>query len=156
MHRSFEQARRGVATVEAAVILPIAILLLIGTWEVGRMIEVQEILNNAAREGARQAASGVMTAAQVQQVVSNYVQNAGLAATSATVTVADLTHSGVDPTLATQMDQLQVTVTIPFSAVRWSTTSLIATSATNLTAQANWFSARGLAYPTNVNPPPGN
>jgi Flp pilus assembly protein TadG len=156
MHRSSARTRRGVATVEAAVVLPVAILLLIGTWEVGRMIEVQEILNNAAREGARQAASGVMTTGQVQQVVTNYLRNAGLAAASATVNVLNLTHAGVDPTSATQMDKLQVSVTIPFSAVRWSTTSLIAGGATNLTAQANWFSARGLAYPTNVNPPAGN
>lgn len=45
--------RRGVAAVEAAVLLPLALMLMLGTWEVGRMVEVGQILNNAAREGGR-------------------------------------------------------------------------------------------------------
>ena len=43
--------RRGVAAVEAALILPVALMLMLGTWEVGRMVEVSQVLNNAAREG---------------------------------------------------------------------------------------------------------
>jgi ABC-2 type transport system ATP-binding protein len=46
-------ARRGVAVVELAVLLPFLLVVLLGIWEVGRLIEVQQILNNAAREGAR-------------------------------------------------------------------------------------------------------
>src|SRR5438309_10828179 len=48
--------RRAVAAVEFAVLLPFLLLLLIGIWELGRMIQVQMMLNNAARDGARLAA----------------------------------------------------------------------------------------------------
>ena len=46
------------AAVEFAMILPVILTLLLGIWEVGRMIEIQQILYNAAREGGRQAAYG--------------------------------------------------------------------------------------------------
>ena len=46
-------ARRGVAAVEFAVILPLLLLLLVGIWELGRIIHVQQTINNAARDGAR-------------------------------------------------------------------------------------------------------
>ena len=49
---------RGVAAVEAAVLLPLALMLMLGTWEVGRMVEVSQILNNAAREGGRMRRPG--------------------------------------------------------------------------------------------------
>ena len=50
--------RRGSAAVEAAVVMPVIVTMLLGMLEVGRLVEVQEIMNNAAREGARQAAGG--------------------------------------------------------------------------------------------------
>ena len=77
--------RRGVAAVEAAVLLPLALMLMLGTWEVGRMVEVSQILNNAAREGGRSASTGQYTNSQVQQTVLNYLMNAGLPSASATV-----------------------------------------------------------------------
>ena len=94
-------------------------ILLLGTWEVSRLVEVSQILDNAAREGARQATTGLMSGTQVQQIVLNYLLNAGIPTTHATVTVSDLTSPGTDPTNANQMDQLQVSVSIPFSDVRW-------------------------------------
>ena len=51
--------RRGVAAVEFAVVLAAILMpLMIGTWEMGRAIQVQQIVANAAREGARLAAQG--------------------------------------------------------------------------------------------------
>src|SRR5262245_25544717 len=98
--RKFEsrhlRTRRGTAIVEAAIMLPLVVILLLGTWELGRISEVQQILNNGVREGARQAAAGVMTNSQVQSVVTNYVKNAGLPTTNLSVTVQDLTSTGTD------------------------------------------------------------
>src|SRR5436305_1382844 len=45
--------RRGVAAVEFAFVVPLLLLLLLGIWELGRIINVQITLNNAARDGAR-------------------------------------------------------------------------------------------------------
>ena len=76
--RANVRRRRGTAAVEAAVLLPLALMLMLGTWEVGRMVEVSQILNNAAREGGRSASTGQNTNSQVQQTVLNYLTNAGL------------------------------------------------------------------------------
>ena len=67
---SYLRHRRGVAAVEAALLLPLALMLMLGTWEVGRMVQVGQILENAAREGGRSAATGQNTNSQVQQTVS--------------------------------------------------------------------------------------
>src|SRR5436190_21734478 len=76
-------ARGGLATVEAAVTLPFVITLMLGVWEVGRMVQVNQILTNAVREGARVAAGGTtnnvpVTVAMVQAQVQNYMTASGL------------------------------------------------------------------------------
>ena len=58
--------RRGVAAVEFAVCLPFILLMLVGLWEVGRMVEVQQLLNNSVREGGRQASTANIDAAAVK------------------------------------------------------------------------------------------
>jgi Flp pilus assembly protein TadG len=147
--------KRGTVAVEAAFLLTMMTPLLLGSWEVARLVEVQQILNNSAREGARQAASGQLTASQVQLVVTDYLQDAGLPITDVVVTVQDLTSPGTDPTSASEFDNLQVLVTIPFKDVRWSASLLVTNASTILTASSNWFSENGAAYPTSITVPPG-
>lgn len=50
--------RKGAAVVEFAVVLPLFVLLTLGMLELGRMTNVQQVLVNASREGARMAAKG--------------------------------------------------------------------------------------------------
>ena len=50
--------RNGVAAVEFAFVLPILLTMLMGVWELGRIIQVEQVMVNAAREGARIAAQG--------------------------------------------------------------------------------------------------
>ena len=47
--------RRGTAAVEMAVMAPLVFGLLVGLLEVGRIVQINQILCNAAREGARTA-----------------------------------------------------------------------------------------------------
>ena len=47
---------RGAVAVEMAIILPLLLLILMGTVEFGRVLNVQVSLTQAAREGARHAA----------------------------------------------------------------------------------------------------
>ena len=52
---SGRQSRRGATTVEAAVVISIFLLLMLGLFEYGRFLMLQHLLVNAAREGCRYA-----------------------------------------------------------------------------------------------------
>ena len=146
---------RGAAIAEFAILMPIILALLVGIWEVGRMIEVQQMLSNAAREGGRQASTGQFTNTQIQQVVTQYLQVAGLPTGTVTVTVQDLTNASLDVSAANYLDRLQVTVTIRFQDVRWSLLSLVTDSSTTLTAQTIWITMVDKPYPIPPEPPVG-
>src|ERR1700676_4597826 len=111
--------RRGTSIIEAAFVLPLALTLMLGVWEVGRMVQVCQVLDNAAREGARMAAGGYVngtpvTCAMVQQEVSNYLTAAGFpsaAATGAVTTVTCLAGTAwTDPYQAQPSDSFTVSV----------------------------------------------
>jgi Flp pilus assembly protein TadG len=156
------QPRRGIAAVELALIMPLVALLLLGLLEVGRMVQINEIISNAAREGARKASTGINTYADVQTTVANYLTNAGITnQTGLTVSVYNVTQSNAgptfDPSTAVWLDQLQVTVTLPLSNVGLSALHFLSSDpGTLLTAKAVWFSNQDQGYPTTIVPPAGN
>jgi Flp pilus assembly protein TadG len=144
------EARRGAAAVEFAVIVVFLVPLLIGVWEVGRLVEVQQYLSNAVREGGRQASTGRRTADEVKQVVVNYLTLNGIPASTSDVSVVNITSSSrPDPTEAEQMDQFRVSIKIPFDSVRWILLNQI-TSTTELAATADWYSMRDI--PLKIDP----
>jgi Flp pilus assembly protein TadG len=147
------QPRRGSAAVEFAVIALFLVPLLMGVWEVGRMVEVQQLLTNAAREGGRAAATGDLNTAAVQQIVVNELALNGIPCSTSNVTVVNLTSSARnDPTTAQQLDHFQITVTIPFNSVRWIMLNQI-TNAQNLTASADWYSMMDVPLTVNTTIP---
>jgi Flp pilus assembly protein TadG len=148
--------RRGIVAVEAAVVLPLLIILMLGVWEVGRMVQVNQILINGAREGARLAAGGYVngtpvTSAMVTQAVQDYLASAGLptaASNGATVNLnCQASPSWTNPSSAAPLDSFQVTVTIPagaaFDSLRWNLLNRI-TSTTQMSATVNWKSLNNL------------
>jgi Flp pilus assembly protein TadG len=159
-HRN--QPRRATAAVELAVVMPLIIILLTGLLEVGRMVQISEILNNAAREGARKASTGINTYADVKTAVANYLTNAGITnQTNLTVTVYNVTQSNSGPsfdgTSANWMDQLKITVTLPLNNVQLTQLHILVTDpSTILTATSVWFSNQDQSYPTNITPPSGS
>jgi Flp pilus assembly protein TadG len=148
--------RRGTAAVEMAFVAPLLLILLLGTWEMGRYIEIQQIVCDAAREGGREACSGKLTNSQVVTNVVNYMKIAGLPTTNVVVTVNDLTNPGLDASNAVALDQLKVTVSIPFKDVRWTPLKLVTTDTSNVTAYTIWYSSVPVSYPDNVTSPLGN
>jgi Flp pilus assembly protein TadG len=144
-----------VAAVEFAAVLPMVLTLILGIWEIGRMVEVEQMINNAAREAARQATTGQLTNAQVQQVAIQYLNVAGIPTGNVVVTVVDLTSPGTDVSQAAYQDRIQVTVTMPFSDVRWSTVSYFTSSNAALTATVTWVSVIDKPFPSDPEPPIG-
>ena len=148
-----EKARRGIAVVEAAFVLPVLLTLITGLWEMGRYVQVQQIMNNAARQGARLASQACIintTGAYTQVYVSSgtpsvtstvtqYLYGNGLTnLTGLTVTFTYLSGNTAltDPYQGSQNQEFVVTVTIPYSSVSWSALGLI--SPTNVGASCTW------------------
>jgi Flp pilus assembly protein TadG len=146
--------RRGVAIVEAAFLLPLLLILLTGLWQVGRIIQVSELLNNAAREGARMASQSQIIAPvggftyihtstgipNVQDTVREYLFNAGVVDST---TVSDVQvqfqfltgdTTRTDPYQGSQGDTFQVTVTLPVQDVNWTPFTMSG----SLQAQVTW------------------
>jgi len=71
---------KGAALIEAAVTVPIILLISVGIFEFGRAYQTQQVLVNAAREGARLAVIEGSTDAQVRARVNAYLTAGGLTA----------------------------------------------------------------------------
>src|SRR5438046_2996127 len=69
-------ARRGVALVEMALVLPIFITVVLGIVEFGRAMMVSQLVTNAAREGARLSIIDGTTNTDVQSRITTFLQNA--------------------------------------------------------------------------------
>lgn len=136
--------RRGIAAVEMALVLTLLLPLLLGLWEVGRLIEIHQLLSNAAREGSRQASTGQASNQRVQQVVVQYLRRAGLPTQNVVVTVANVSSPDDDVADADQLDRLSVTVSVPFKDVRWLALDWFVAGDQTLSSAAEWLSMRDL------------
>jgi Flp pilus assembly protein TadG len=69
--------RRGVSAVEAALVMNIFLLFIFAIMEFGHFVMVKQLMDNAARDGARLAATGqgTVTTAQVQALVTQELVN---------------------------------------------------------------------------------
>jgi Flp pilus assembly protein TadG len=76
------RSERGAALVEAAMIMPLIMLISVGIFEFGRAYQSSQVLTNAAREGARLAVLEGRTDEEVRARVNKYVTDGGLTALS--------------------------------------------------------------------------
>lgn len=76
--------RRAVAAVEMAFLLPLLLTLIIGVWELGRIIQVYQMMMTAARDGARLAAQGKIINTQNDYTFIRYQAGSPSAASPAT------------------------------------------------------------------------
>jgi len=116
--------QRGSAVVEAALIIPILLMFLIGILEFGRAYNEYQVLTNAAREACRYAVApaagnnGTLPgSAAVQKVATDWLNSAGIApgdppsvSTASCGTFINPLSGVVQPLNCTT-----VTVTVPFS-----------------------------------------
>ena len=108
-----ENARTGASAVEFALVAPIFILLVFGIIEFGRGMMVQQMITNASREGAREAALPDSTVASVTEKVVSFLADSSINVSSSDVTVSP------DPEAVLDNEQITVTVEIPFNQVSW-------------------------------------
>jgi Flp pilus assembly protein TadG len=72
------KTERGAALLEAAITVPIILLISVGIFEFGRAYQTGQVLTNASREGARLAVIPGSTDAQVRARVNDYLSGGGL------------------------------------------------------------------------------
>jgi hypothetical protein len=153
MKRAYNTSRRrGVVAVEAAITLPFLVIVMFGVWEVGRLIQVNQIVANAAREGARLAAGAYVngtpvTDPMVKQAVRDYMRASGLPAAAyngAQITLTCLASPmWVNPSDALPLDRFQITVVIPsgaaFDSMAWSLVTRLS-SVNQMSVTVSWAS----------------
>lgn len=159
MYRPQHAPRGGVAAVEFAVVTMVFVVpLLLGVWEVGRLIQVQQLVSNSAREGARLAAQGYTVnttgapteitvstgGTNIHDAVYQYLVAAGLTNlqpgdVAVTFAFTAPKSDGTTPTEPYQGEKNQpfaVTVSIPWDKVRWVNLGLV--NPTNVAFTVNW------------------
>ena len=107
----FRPRRRGVAAVELAFVSVLLVVpLLLGIWEIGRLVQVQQIVSNSAREGARLSAQGftINTSGAPTQIKVN----------SGTASVKDAVYDYLYAAGLTNLDPADVTVTFGYTTGR--------------------------------------
>ncbi len=167
LRRSSPSRRCGVATVEAAIVLSLLLVpVLLGVWEIGRLIYVQQVVTNSAREGARLAAQGRIvnrlgtpTAIEfktgtpnVRDTVVEAILTGGLAnlsrAEAGNPDQSDIVvkfafdndalsaNPPAGPSTGAKNQRFRVYVEIPFAKVRWITVGLV--NPTKVTYTVDW------------------
>lgn len=122
--------RRGTATVEFAVIAPVFLILVLGTWEMGTAVRASNNLTAAVREAGRLASmdfTGTLAVNQtanqkVEQDIRAFLNAAGMPGGQATITIthADGAYAGQTFDLENgdnYLELFRITATVPFTAV---------------------------------------
>ena len=103
--------RSGAAAVEFALIAPLLIVLVFGMIEFGRMFMAEQVLTNAAREGARKAILPGATDDQAQTTIDDYLNSANITGFSRSISPSTTNADGGTA--------ITVTVSVPYSSVSW-------------------------------------
>jgi Flp pilus assembly protein TadG len=96
------RGERGVALVEMALVLPLLIMLLMGSFDFGRAVYIRTALANAARDGARFAIVDPRNTTCIKTVAARYSSLANLTASDVTVTPPGTIDLGQPITVAVQ------------------------------------------------------
>lgn len=109
------RGERGQALVEAALITPVVLLIMVGIFEVSRAYQTFQVITNAAREGARAAIVPGANKTTVEEIVKKYMSDGQLPkAGKAAINVNQAASLVVN---GTTLGATQVTVDYPFEFV---------------------------------------
>lgn len=107
MRRAAAHGESGQALAEVAIALPLLLLMLIGIWEFARAYQIQQVVVNAAREGARIVvlpASSGGTIDSATNAVNSYLSGGHIAGATVNITGTEATGQ-----------PMTVTVSVPYS-----------------------------------------
>jgi TadE-like protein len=173
LHRA-NHRRSGVATVEAAVVLAFLLTpILLGIWEVGRLVYAQQVVANAAREGARLAAQGRVInrlgtpteisystgTPNIKDTVYQSLVTGGLGELAPGDIIVKFGFQGETPSTSPSRnpyqgfknEQFSVQVSIPFAKVRWINLGLV--NPTTVEYKVDWQMLVDDAFNVNVDLP---
>jgi Flp pilus assembly protein TadG len=109
------KSERGAALLEAAITIPMLLLVSVGIFEFGRAYQTWQILTNAAREGARMAVLQDSSNTDIAARVTQYMTDGQLGAVAgATVGV---NRSAVIDVNGRSVSASDVTIDYPFSFI---------------------------------------
>lgn len=117
--------RRGAAAVEFALILPLFLVLIVGTIELGRAYEVSQLMHLSVRDAARMASTKfpqvTVTNTRVIDSVRNTLIAGGVPVTGLTVTITHAeTGAAFDVADAdNSLELFRVTATLPFNQANY-------------------------------------
>ncbi len=106
---------RGSAMVEAAISLPILLVLMVGIFEVGRAYQTWQVLTNAAREGARMSVTPSGTEALTTGLIRQYMADGQLSKSATAAVVVD--KGAAINVNGTAVSASAVTVDYPFEFI---------------------------------------
>ncbi|HIE96167.1 MAG TPA: pilus assembly protein [Planctomycetes bacterium] len=122
--------RSGVAVLEAAVILPMMLILVLGTIEMGSALRASTIMQSSVREAGRLAnmnwsdvvEDGDTPNAKIERDIRNYVTASGLPGSALTVSIvyADGQSIGLPFDISDEDNALQmmkIEISMPYSAI---------------------------------------
>ncbi len=118
MKRAGWREQRGTAVVEAAITMLGFLVLLLGTFEAGRLLNIQQVLTGASREGARLAVSPLSgtstlpTVGEIESEVQRFLQAANIGTATTVVERPVSVVTGSVPTTFTR-----VRVSLPYTVL---------------------------------------
>jgi len=98
----------GQALVEVAIALPILLALLVGIFEFARAYNVQQVITNAAREGARQGVLPTMGQDSALARANDRLSDANIVSATVNFTCSGSCQTG---------DEVQVSISVPYTFV---------------------------------------
>ncbi|MCP4174122.1 MAG: pilus assembly protein [Fuerstiella sp.] len=123
-------SRKAVAVVEAAIVLPVMLILVLGTIEMGSALRASTIMQSSVREAGRLAnmnwgdvvESGDTPNAKIERDIRNYVTASGLPGSALTVSIvyAEGQSAGLPFDISDEDNALQmmkIEINMPYSAI---------------------------------------
>ena len=108
------RSEKGAALLEAAITIPILLLIAVGIFEFGRAYQTWQVVTNAAREGARIAVLPDPTPGVAEQRVRDYLEAGSLKYTADDDVVVDVEEADTITVNGAAVSASRVTVDYPF------------------------------------------